>query len=164
MFSQTAEVHDKAVQNVLAAEFETVYAAIAQQTPRIALGWSALASELTRDRVALSRRDPAQRIHVETMESPSPLSRRERGTGGEDWSPQRCARCDPTSKQRPLLLGHARLVRERHGFGLDRAHANPLGEPRDAFRRVEGDAAGRRPERAIGLVLRMARLTTLDNY
>ena len=36
----TIEVHDKAVQDVLAAELQAEHTAVAQQRPRMAFGWS----------------------------------------------------------------------------------------------------------------------------
>jgi hypothetical protein len=53
-FRQTTKVHDESVQDVLPAEFETEYATIAQQGPRMPLGRRASLSELTRERVQLT--------------------------------------------------------------------------------------------------------------
>ena len=106
-FARAVKVNDEAVQNVLPAELQAEYAPIAQQRPRMALGGSRPMAQRASERESLRWSEATKRIHrarmpsrphVEATRIPrrenkrrgvrtllaSPLSRRERGTGGED--------------------------------------------------------------------------------
>ena len=106
-FARAVKVNDEAVQHVLPAELQTEYAPIAQQRPRITFGGGGPMAQCARERESLRRSETTERIHdprmprrlcMEATRIPrrenkrrglrtllaSPLSRRERGTGGED--------------------------------------------------------------------------------
>jgi len=103
----TVEVDDKPVQHLLPPKLQSQDAPIAQQRPRMTLGGSRPKAQLTGEREALRRSEATKRIHRARMPArphagttriprreaktrgartllASPLSRRERGTGGED--------------------------------------------------------------------------------
>ncbi len=106
-FPGTVKVDDEAVQHMLPAKLQTEYPSIAQQRPRMTLGGSRPMAQRSSQSESLRRSEATERIHrarmparplVEATRIPrrdnkrrgagtllaSPLSRRERGTGGED--------------------------------------------------------------------------------
>jgi hypothetical protein len=60
---RAVEVHDEAMQDVLAAEPETEQATIAEKRPRVALGRRRLPTKLSREGDSLRHRDSTYRIH-----------------------------------------------------------------------------------------------------
>src|SRR6266516_955438 len=90
------EVHDEAVEDVLTAKLQAKNAPVSQQRPRVALGRGRCATQLPRPGKPLCVREAPERIHGSKLVRGSrmlrdtegrmsfPLSRRERGTGGED--------------------------------------------------------------------------------
>jgi len=62
-FRNTVKVHDEAMHDMLPAKLETEHAPVAEQAPRVALGGSALLSQLTSRRVQLSAGKGTKWIH-----------------------------------------------------------------------------------------------------
>ena len=106
-FARAVKVHDEPVQHVLPAELQPEYPPIAQQRPSMTLGGSRPMAQCASERESLRWPEATKRIHrarmpprphVKATRIPrrenkrrsvrtflaSPLSRRERGTGGED--------------------------------------------------------------------------------
>ena len=57
------EVHDEAVEHVLAAKLQAEDAPVSQQRPRVALGWRHCSTQLTRHREPVCVREVPERIH-----------------------------------------------------------------------------------------------------
>jgi len=103
-FTGAIEIHNKAVQYVLSPKLEPEDSAVAQQRPGVTLSWRRVVAQLAGARKSLGRAETTKRIHLperaaqrndlrnqnpaersEKKTHPSfPLSRRERGSGGED--------------------------------------------------------------------------------
>jgi hypothetical protein len=71
-FRSAVEVHDEAVQDMLATEFQAEHGASAKQGPRVSLGRGWVQPELTREREPLGGREPAQRVHRATVAHAAP--------------------------------------------------------------------------------------------
>jgi len=65
------EVHDEAVQDVLAAELQTEHAPVAQQRPRVAFGRARCSAELAREREFPCEPDVAERIRASRVARPT---------------------------------------------------------------------------------------------
>src|SRR5437773_639474 len=65
-------------------------------------------------------------------------------------SVERRALVDPAAEEGPFLVGHPRLVGERHVLGDDGPLPDQLGATANALRRVEGDAVRGGAEDVVG--------------